>query len=255
MYGFGHSEEVLGGALRGRDDIVIGTKVGLRWNKKGKLRHDLSPEYIRVACQSSLKRLQRDRIELYQIHWPDPANDLEIAAGEMEKLVDQGLVVAWGASNLTVGQLEKIKDYPNFISYQGRLNLFDMSARADVLPWCSNNNVGFIAYEPLFKALLTGKFDKRPVFPKGDHRRHKKRFKEEFHYYHKKAMKLRIIAAQIGVSLSQLSLSLLLHEPGVVTVIPGVKNASQVRENVGAAAIDTMSVKQIKYEVEKILDE
>jgi len=255
MYGLGHSEIVLGKVFKNKRDIVIATKVGLRWNNKGKLRHDLSSEYIREACQKSLSRLQRERIELYQIHWPDPMGDLEESAMEMESLVERGLVASWGASNLSIDQLKKMKIFPNFISYQGRLNLFDLNAMEELLPWCSSNSVGFIAYEPLFKGLLTGKFDKRPTFPKGDHRRHKERFKEEFFFYSKKIEKLKEIAKDIDISLTELSLSLLLEEPGVTTVIPGAKDSKQVRDNIKAASIDIQALKQIKKDVKTVLDE
>lgn len=253
FYGFGHSEELLGKALKSKPDTIIATKVGLRWNKKGKIGHDLSKEYVKQACEASLKRLQRKTIDLYQIHWPDPETDFSQTFEALEELVMAGKVRYIGACNLDFDQIKALANIPWFVSYQGLFNLFRQRVKQKILPFCLENNIGFIGYEPLFKGLLTGKFAKRPQFERGDHRKYKGRFTTNFPFYKERVELLSIIAAEHKVTLAQMALAILLKNKGVTTVIPGAKTAAQIEENIKAADIGKEMAAELEREVGGVL--
>lgn len=258
VYGFGHSEEILGQALASCSNksrsVIVATKVGLRWNRKGKIFRDLSYNYVKQACEASLKRLKVDVIDLYQLHWPDPQTSLTETIQALAELVSEGKVRYVGVSNFPVAELMELNKYPWFVSYQGLLNLFNQEAQEEVLPFCLEHNWGFIAYEPLSKGLLTGKFNEPPVFPQGDHRRFEARFTTMFSHYQEKIKKLQQIAAANQLTLAQLALALLLIYKGVTTVIPGIKTADQVKENALAAnLVDTPLLGQLYEEVQPLI--
>ncbi len=255
FYGFGHSEELLGKAIRKRDDAIIATKVGLRWSKKGKVFHDLGPSYISIACEASLKRLNREAIDLYQIHWPDPDTDISETLVALEKLVQEGKVRYVGACNLTLEQLEALSKFEWFVSYQDRFSLFRQNIKSDVLPYCAEQNIAFIGYEPLFKGMLTGKFKDYPKFEKGDHRAHKGRFTKNFLFYKNKVDFLTAIASKHKLTLTELSLAMLLKEKGVTCVIPGAKNTKQVADNVKASDVDEDVLEKIDLQLKGVLSD
>lgn len=254
IYGFGHSEELLGKTIGGDLEAVIATKVGLSWNKKGKIRHNLSAKYIRRACETSLKRLNRETIDIYQIHWPDPAVSLDETLGVLESLVQEGKVRYVGACNMPLDNIEKLIGYPWFVSYQGLFHLFDQEARNEIIPFCRQHDLNFIAYEPLAKGLLTGKFTETPAFGLGDHRKHDNRFGLEFPDLKAKVEQVKDEAEKHNVTVAQLALALLLHY-GATSVIPGAKSASQVAENVGALKIDQSFLEKVEPSVVKYLNE
>lgn len=255
VYGFGHSEKILGKALKGDDEAIIATKVGLGWNRKGRIRHDLSVKYIREACEGSLKRLKREAIDLYQIHWPDPCNSLTEAAGVIENLITEGKVRYGGFSNLDATQLKTVCEFPGFISYQGSFSLFDQAVTADILPLCREISLGFFAYEPLYKGMLTGKFKTKPSFPTGDHRIYEDRFTADFTQYRDKIGQLEELATRSGLSIIEMSLSYLLNTGGVVAAVTGAKTAAQIEENVKAADCDPGLTKAIKKSINEIIAE
>lgn len=238
IYGFGHSEELLGGAIGNRSDIIIATKVGLGWNAKGKIRHDLSAVHIRSSCEASLRRLKREAIDLYQIHWPDPARPLDEAIDVLDALVKEGKARYIGASNLSIDDIEKLSEKPWFVAYQGLFNWFARDAAENIIPFCRQNNIAFIAYEPLAKGLLTGKFKESPIFSMGDHRKYEERFGDRFFEYRAKVDAFSKTAAKKNVTVAQLALSWALAN-GATVAIPGMKTAVQVEENAGAASMGT----------------
>lgn len=241
VYGLGHSEEILGKALASspqqKKQPIIATKVGLRWNRRGKIFHDLSPDYVKKACSASLKRLNVDIIDLYQLHWPDPNTPLEETIAALAELKDEGKIRYAGFSNFTVEQMQPYQDLPWLVSYQGIFNLFNQEAKEEILPFCLQHNFGFIAYEPLSKGLLTGKYNDQPTFSRGDHRRYEPRFTSFFAHYQPILKKLTEIAASHNITVAQMSLALLLAEEGVTAVIPGIKIANQIQENALAGQI------------------
>ncbi len=250
IYGFGHSEELLGKTIGDDPNAVIATKVGLRWNSKGKIRHDLSADYIRQACEASLKRLGREAIDIYQIHWPDPAVPLDETIDVIDSLVTEGKVRYAGVCNFPLESMERFNEFPWFVSYQGLFHLFDLSAKTEIVPFCRDSNRAFIAYEPLAKGLLTGKFDEVPLFGLGDHRKYDDRFTTEFLNYKTKVDALADIAGDHDMTLAQLALAFLLYA-GATVVIPGIKTLAQLEENIGAARVSEDLLRQLEIEIMK----
>jgi aryl-alcohol dehydrogenase-like predicted oxidoreductase len=262
VYGFGHSEELLGEVLQGKSQHqsageaspIVATKVGLRWNSKGKVFHDLSYHYVKQACDASLKRLKRDVIDLYQLHWPDPNTPLEETFTALTELREAGKVRYVGVSNFPVSLLQPYKDLSFLVSYQGIFNLFNQEAAGEVLPFCQQHRLGFIAYEPLSKGLLTGKFQEKPKFPRSDHRRYEPRFTSLFLHYQPIIKQLQDLAATNNLTLAQISLALLLYNETITTVIPGIKTAAQIRENTLAAdLVNSSLLAQLYQEASEII--
>ncbi|GAA4485548.1 aldo/keto reductase [Gluconacetobacter asukensis] len=157
VYGFGHSEEVVGQALDGRrDKVAIATKVGLDW-KDGKPFRNCSAARIRQEIEDSLRRLRTDRIDLYQIHWPDPSVPLDETARVLEDLHREGKVLALGVSNFSVAQMEQFSAVAPLAAVQPPYNLFERAIEADILPWSVEHGLAVLAYGPLCRGLLSGK--------------------------------------------------------------------------------------------------
>lgn len=240
IYGFGQSEELLGKALRNSPEALIATKVGLKRDDSGCVRHDLSETHIREACDAALKRLRRERIDLYMIHWPDPAVDISEALAVLSALRDEGKIRYFGACNLTRSELIAACSTPGFVAYQDRFNILDFKAGAEAASICRQAGVSFIGYEPLLKGLLTGKYRERPVFGRDDHRRRLDCFNTDYENISQKAKPISDFASRRGLSPAALSLAMLLEEATVV--VPGAKTAAQARENACAADIRAETV-------------
>lgn len=255
FYGYGHSEELLCEAFKNRDDIIIATKCGLRWNSNGKIFHDLSRKHVKQACDNSLKRLKRDFIDLYQIHWPDPVIPLSETMSALNELVIEGKIRYVGVCNFSLGQLDEIKKYEWLVSNQEEFNLFNQNVINGNIAFCKNNGIAFIGYEPLYKGMLTGKFNEKPVFEKGDHRKYKKRFKDDFEFYKSKVDKLTKLSEENSLTTAQLALAFLLNNEGVTSVIPGAKTIDQVVENVSAVNIDKDFVGCLYPRIKEIFNE
>ncbi len=246
IYGFGHAETVLGKALSGAPEALVATKVGLRWDKRGRVFHDLGSTYIRSACENSLRRLGREYIDLYFLHWPDPASNIVEALGVMSSLVDEGKVRYFGASNLKQEELQAAVGLPGFIAYQDRLNLLEWEHLSSKLPFCHEAKIAFLAYEPLLKGLLSGKYQDRPVFGRKDHRRSLDGFQAKFSDYNQATQTLATIAAAEGIATAALALALLLDQ--ATLVIPGVKTAQQALINSQAALISEDVIARVRSE-------
>ncbi len=250
IYGLGHSEDVLGKALSGNIETIIATKVGLAWEPRGKFRHDLSPNYIREACDSSLRRLRRDRIDLYQIHWADPSVPFAETLAALSALVDAGKIRYAGICNLSRDEASEAGGYDWLVSYQGLYNLIEDEAEGRIIPLCRRLGLGFIAYEPLYKGMLTAKFTALPIFGLKDHRRRLSRFGDDFMYYKDLMDKFAAVSRRLGHAPAALALALLLEHADVV--IPGAKTAAQVRENAGAASITADQLARAGEEIDRL---
>lgn len=250
VYGMGHSEEVLGKAVRRAPDAIVATKAGLAWDENGRCRHDLSPSRIKAACDASVKRLGRDRIDLYQLHWPDPAVPLDETIETLGQLVAAGKIRYAGLCNFDVGALEAAELPDWVVAFQGRYSLFERGIEKTLVPWCRKAALGVIAYEPLFKGMLSGKYTEPPAFSRKDHRRRQRRFGADFVYYKERIDWFARVAAGFGLDPAPLALALLSEM--VDTVIPGAKTAAQVEENAKAALIDHALLSQVKTEIEPI---
>ncbi|MGQ9474222.1 MAG: aldo/keto reductase, partial [Candidatus Caldatribacteriaceae bacterium] len=181
VYGLGHSEEVVGKAIRNLSPRpFIATKCERVWDEKGNIFGSLKRESIRREVEASLRRLQVDVIDLYQIHWPDPDEDIEEGWGEMSRLVEEGKVRYIGVSNFNVSQMERIRKIHPIASLQPPYSMLKRSIETEILPYCAQHNIGVIVYSPMQKGLLTGAITKERVaqFPPDDHRRLDPQFQE-----------------------------------------------------------------------------
>lgn len=173
IYGFGHSEEIVGQALKGkREKIVIATKAALNWtDDKEKIFRDARPERIRKEIEDSLRRLKTDYIDLYQIHWPDDKTSIEETAMELEKLRQEGKIKAVGVSNFSVEQMKSIQHFTQLSAIQPPYNLFEREIENDVLPYAKEHSLAVLCYGPLCRGLLSGKMIKDRVFQGDDLRK------------------------------------------------------------------------------------
>jgi len=177
VYGFGHSEEVVGKALEGvRDQAVIATKVALDWSQGGPRRNS-TPARIRQEVEDSLRRLRTDRIDLYQVHWPDPLVPVEETAAELEKLRQEGKVLAIGVSNYSTEQMDAFRKAAPLASVQPPYNLFERAIEADVLPYARENGLVVLGYGALCRGLLSGRMNSSTTFDGDDLRKSDPKFK------------------------------------------------------------------------------
>lgn len=234
IYGDGHSERIVGEALEPvRDKVVYATKL---WCTNFK--------YNRVieACDSSLKNLRTDYIDLYQIHWPAGSWESEIVPVEetmraLNDLKQQGKIRAIGLSNFSRAQIEEAAQYGRVDSLQPPYSLFWRSVEKDEMPYCIENNITILAYSPLAQGLLTGKFGPGHKFEEGDHRAKNKLFEGENYQRALAAVdKLRPIADRHQCSLAELALAWLIAQPQTCA-IAGARNAEQAVANAGAAQV------------------
>ncbi|HEY9881110.1 MAG TPA: aldo/keto reductase [Leptolyngbyaceae cyanobacterium] len=234
VYGEGYSEELLGKALMSvRDRTVIATKV---------FPTHLKADQVISACEGSLKRLQTDYIDLYQIHWPTGAFNSEIVPiaetmGALVNLKEQGKIRAIGVSNFSCTQIEEAIQYGPIESLQPPYSLFWRQLEADLLPFCVEQKMTVLAYSSLAQGLLTGKFGPDHTFPKDDIRSKNKLFQGELYQTAQKALdQLRPIADKHQTTLGNLALAWLIAQPQT-TAIVGARNPEQAKENAKAAEI------------------
>ncbi|GAB6386645.1 aldo/keto reductase [Stutzerimonas marianensis] len=177
VYGFGHSEEVVGKALEGvRDQAVIATKVALDWNEGGPRRNS-TPARIRQEIEDSLRRLRTDRIDLYQVHWPDPLVPIEETAAELEKLRQEGKILAIGVSNYSIEQMDAFRSAAPLASVQPPYNLFERAIETDVLPYARDKGLVVLGYGALCRGLLSGRMNSSTTFDGDDLRKSDPKFK------------------------------------------------------------------------------
>lgn len=177
VYGFGHSEEIVGKALEGvRDQAVIATKVALDWSEGGPRRNS-TPARIRQEVEDSLRRLRTDRIDLYQVHWPDPLVPIEETAAELETLRQEGKILAIGVSNYSTEQMDTFRKAAPLASVQPPYNLFERAIEANVLPYARDNGLVVLGYGALCRGLLSGRMNSGTTFDGDDLRRSDPKFK------------------------------------------------------------------------------
>lgn len=239
VYGFGKSEEVVGQVLRewGKtDSVVVATKCGLEWDEKERIRRNSSPERIRMEAEASLTRLGIERIDLYQIHWPDPKTPFDVSMEAMIRLREEGKIRFIGLSNFNPEQIRACLHAGPVSSLQPPYNLFEREADAEILPFCLQNNIATLVYGGLCRGLLTGKFSGEETFPRGDLRRGDPKFKpDRFKQYVKAVEDFKKIASSYGKTTAQFALRWALQQPGVTSVIAGARTAAQVEDNVGVS--------------------
>jgi aryl-alcohol dehydrogenase-like predicted oxidoreductase len=237
VYGAGQSEEYMGTALRGRrQKAIIATKFGI---KMGEGKEGATPEYIREALDASLKRLQTDTIDLYQIHRPDPNTPIEDTMQALNDAVRAGKVREIGCSNFSVEQMRAARATglpAQFVSVQNEYSMLKREAEKDVLPECARTGVGFLPYFPLANGLLTGKYREGEPFPEASRGKDSfgpKVFTEE---NLARVEALITFARTRNHSLLELACSWLAMRPEVRSIIAGAKTPEQVQANSKAAS-------------------
>ena len=235
-YGCGHSEEIVGKAIKGLSSKpIIATKCGLLCDKAGDIIFHLSRESIRSEVEASLRRLNIDVIDLYQIHWPNPDRDIEEAWDTIAELVKEGKVRYAGVSNFNIEQLKRIQSIHPVASLQPPYSMLDRSIEDKMLDYCRQNNMGVIVYSPMQQGLLSGKFTRERLqnLPAGDLRHRDPHFQEpQFSANLELAEGLYPIARKSGRTVAQLAIAWVLRRPEVTAAIVGARRPSQIEETV-----------------------
>ncbi len=239
IYGFGHSEEVVGRAIKELGEKpIIATKCGLVWDQQHRKTNCLERDSIMRECEASLKRLGIDVIDLYQMHWPEPDEHVEEAWEAMSQLAEQGKVRYVGVSNFSVGQLERAGRIWPVASLQPPYSMIRRDVEDELLGYCADNDIGVVAYSPMQKGMLTGKFSAERVanLAPDDHRCRDRNFLEPKLSANLKLVQgLRPIAQRNGLTLAQLAIAWVLRRPEVTAAIVGARQPAQITETIKAA--------------------
>jgi len=235
VYGFGHSEELIGEALKPvREKVILATKCGLRWDKESlsALRKDASRKSILEEIDQSLKRLGTDWIDLYQVHWPDMETSHQETMETLLEIQEQGKIRSIGVSNYSAAQIKECSQYAKIISLQPEYSLLAREIEKETVPLCIENDIGIIAYSPLSSGVLTGKYDKNTKFKDWRGKGIIGTFTGEGYTENiSKVDLLKVIALEEGKTCGQMAINWVLRQPGLTTALVGVKNPVQMEEN------------------------
>jgi len=236
VYGLGHSEELVAKALKGRGKRpYIFTKSSKLWDKDRNVISSMKS--IRKEIEDSLGRLQTDVIDLYQIHWPQPDNEIEEGWAAMAKLKEEGKVRWIGVSNFNVAQMERAAKIAPITSLQPPYSLVDRNVEAEILPYCEQHNIGVINYSPMGAGLLTGAMtlERSRTLPADDWRSRSENFREPRLLRHLKLVDLLTsIGEQHGRTPGEVAIAWTLRLPVVTAAIVGARSAKQVGGIIGA---------------------
>ncbi len=239
IYGCGHAEEIVGQALRStRNKPIIATKCGLRWNTAREKLNNLDPDSIRRECEESLTRLGIDRIDIYQMHWPIPDEQIEQAWEAMAGCVEQKMVRYLGACNVTLEQLQRLQKVFPVAAIQPPYSMLKRGIETGLLDYCGKNNIGVVCYSPMQKGLLTGKFnaDYLSTLSPNDHRLRDPNFQSpRFEKIVAMVDELKKIAADCGKSVAQLAIAWVLRRPEITAAIVGARRPDQIEQTAPAA--------------------
>lgn len=265
VYGFGHAEAMLGQALRGRrQQVIIASKCGLRWDDAGNIVNDLRPERILREIDDSLRRLNTDYIDIYQMHWPDPDTPIADTMQALLRIQQAGKIRHIGVSNFSISLTNEVRQYGEIVSHQGLYNMLerdpssyhtiplDYRTEAEILPDCLQHGIAFFPYSPLFQGLLTDYFKPQHQFDEKDVRSANPKLNGKlFQRYYDIRAELLAFAQKIGKPLSQIAINWLIEQPGVTSVICGAQTVAQVEQN--AASADWTLTPDLMDEIETIL--
>lgn len=263
VYGFGHAEETLGRAIKGfnRNELMIASKVGLVWDSQYRIQNCLKPESILREIDSSLKRLNTDHIDIYQIHWPDPSTPIEETMETLVKLKQAGKIRYIGVSNFSTELTERAMKIFTIASQQCLYNMLERNPESyhnipleyrtekEILPFCKRHEQAFFPYSPLFQGLLTDNIRNGLSFDKKDVRNANPKLNGETAKRNLEIVgKLRAIAEEIGKPLSQMAINWLIQNEAVTSVICGIQKTADIVENVASMnwQLDTETMKKIE---------
>lgn len=238
VYGLGHSEEVVARALHGRSrKPYVFTKCERLWDENGKISASLKADTVRRECEASLRRLKADVIDLYQVHWPQPEEDIEEGWGAMAKLKEEGKVRWIGVSNFNVSQMERCRKIAPVTSLQPPYSMLARDIENEILSFCARHNIGVIVYSPMKSGLLTGAMTRDRVanFAPDDHRRNRPEFQEPALSRNLQlADLLRQVAGRHGRTAGEAAIAWTLRRPEVTAAIVGMRSPEQVKGVIGA---------------------
>jgi aryl-alcohol dehydrogenase-like predicted oxidoreductase len=236
IYGFGHAEEILSKALGDdRHRVVIATKFGLKWDDEGNVSRDCSSERLVTAIEDSLRRLKLDIIPLYQVHWIDPLTPLEDTLEGLLKCQKEGKIRWIGLSNVDIGTLERARKAHPIVSMQSSYNLLRREIEEDILLYCRQAGITFIAHTPLARGFLTGKYGPNHTFKEPDTRSKSTYFSSELYKEKRKVLDtISVLASKYDKTRGQIALRWILESPFVSSLVLGMKNLRQVEEGTGA---------------------
>jgi aryl-alcohol dehydrogenase-like predicted oxidoreductase len=259
VYGDGQSETIVGRALKELGSTprpFVATKCSRVVQPDGNVLGDLSRANIMREVEASLKRLDIDVIDLYQLHWPKPPEDIEEGWGAMAELVQQGKVRHIGVSNFNVEQMQKIQSIHPITSLQPPYSMIVRDIEEDVLDFCAQQGIGVISYSPMYKGLLTGAFSAERIgkLDQGDHRLSDPNFRSPKLERHLALVEsLRPIAERNNRTLAELSVAWVLRQPAVTSAIVGARRPEQIASTAPAGDWELGSADIA--EIEQILDE
>jgi aryl-alcohol dehydrogenase-like predicted oxidoreductase len=243
VYGLGHSEELVAQALKSVPESerpYVFTKCSLVWDDEGDISNVLEKDSVKRECEESLQRLQTDVIDLYQIHWPRPDEDIEEGWEAMAELKDEGKVRHIGVSNFDVSQMERIAEIAPVETLQPPYNMLNRGVEEEILPYCEENDIGVIAYSPMRSGLLTGKMTPERVanLPSDDWRRNADDFQEPRLSRNLELVGLlEEIGREHGRSPGEVAIAWTLRHPAVTAAIVGGRRPDQVDGIIGAAEL------------------
>ncbi|NMT63842.1 aldo/keto reductase [Marinobacter orientalis] len=262
VYGFGRSEEIVGKALAGgrRDKVALATKVALNWNDDhDKIWRDSTAARIEQEVEDSLKRLQTDRIDIYQVHWPDPKTPMEETARALEKLYQAGKIRAIGVSNFSPDQMDEFRKIVPLHSLQPPYNLFERDIEKDILPYCREHGIATITYGGLCRGLLTGKMREDTEFTGDDLRKNDPKFQgERYRQYLNAVAELDAFAKErYQKSVLALALRWLVDQPDVTTALWGARRPEQLDpvEDIEGWSLDKEAFEAIDEILDRCIDD
>lgn len=239
VYGLGHSEEVVARALQGRSPKpYVFTKCERTWNERGEIVKSLKESSIRKEVEASLRRLKVEVIDLYQIHWPEPDEDVEEGWTTMAKLKQEGKVRCIGVSNFNADQMRRAQAVAPITSLQPPYSLISPEIEESILPYAQANNIGVIVYSPMKSGLLSGSMTRERVtaLPPDDFRKRVPNFQEPLLSRNLElAELLRTIGKRHGRTTGEFAIAWTLRHPAVTAAIVGMRSAAQVDGVIGAA--------------------
>jgi aryl-alcohol dehydrogenase-like predicted oxidoreductase len=241
IYGLGHSEEVVGRALQGLDDRpYVFTKASL-YEKDGAVAHSLERDSIRREVEASLTRLQLDVIDVYQVHWPDPDEDVEEGWATFAELKAEGLVRHIGVSNFDVAQLRRAQAIAPVETLQPPYSLLERGIEDEILPFCEQEGIGVVGYSPMASGLLSGAMTRERIaaLPDNDWRKHDARFNEpELSRNLAIVARLQTVADRHDTTPGAIAVAWTLHHPAVHGSIVGFRRPDQVEPLLTAGTIE-----------------
>ncbi len=241
MYGPFTNEKLVGKAIADRrDKVVLATKFGIQRSEDGTSRRiNGRPDYVHHACDASLERLDVDHIDLYYLHRVDPDVPIEETVGAMAELVEAGKVRHLGISEASPDTLRRAHDTHELTALQTEYSVWSRFAEDEILVTVRELGIGFVAYSPLGRGFLTGRFSRPEDIPEGDWRRNNPRFQGDNFYKNLELVEhMRALAAKKDVTAAQLAIAWVLHQGDDIVPIPGTTSPDHLQDNVDAASVE-----------------